>query len=268
MGDDRRTRRQERAREFGRRHPRPTLVIVCAALAGLIAVCAFQLSHGAYLGRGWVIAALAGMAAAAGLSAATLISSRRHGTAAGRFKVAWLVLGLLSASAIRYPFPLGSYGSVQAFFNVVHAALLGFEAVTCTAIVALLAYRLIRPRGLPGRAVPQPPPVRAAGRRGPGHAPDGGGLPARLRFPNAKSATWRAGRLIVANGTVTWLSLNSNAEVDLTSACQALPMLPADTRERQPRTTTLATANGVVEVDVSPRALETLVSSLRRPHIR
>lgn len=248
MGSDRRARRQERAREFGRRHPRLTLVIACAFLAGFIAICAVQLRHGTYLGRGWVIAALAGMATAAVISAAAVISRRRDSPAAGRFQVAWLVLGLMSATAIRYPFPLGPYGGVQAFFNVMHAALLGSEAVTCAAIIALLAYRLTRLHGLPGRAAVQPP--------------------VRLRFPSAKSATWRAGRLIAANGSLKWLSSNGDAEVDLTSACQALPTRSADTHRRQSRTTTLATASGLVEVDISPRALETLAGSVHRWNMR
>jgi hypothetical protein len=45
----------------------------------VIAVCGLQLSYGTYLGRGWVIAALAGMATAAGVSASALIRIRRHG---------------------------------------------------------------------------------------------------------------------------------------------------------------------------------------------
>lgn len=165
MGSDRRVRGTNRARElgakFGRRHPRLALIIVGVALTGVIALCSFQLSHGTYLGRGWVIAAFAGIAAAAGLGAAAVISNRRHSPAAGRLGLAWLVLSLMSVSAIRYPFPLGPYGSVQAFFNVVHAALLGYEAVTCTAIVALLAYLVLHPR------------ARARSRTAPaGHAPD------------------------------------------------------------------------------------------------
>jgi hypothetical protein len=79
--------------------------------------------------------------------------------------MAWLVLGLVSASAIRFPFPRGPYGSVQAFFNVVHAALLGYEAVTCAAIVALLGYLLVRFRG---RAHSQAGRARHA-RRSPRH---------------------------------------------------------------------------------------------------
>jgi hypothetical protein len=166
VGSRRSARHQERAREFGRRHPRLALVIGGAALAGVIAICAFQLSHGAYLGRGWVISAVAGMAAAVVLSAAALIRNLRHGPALGRLEIAWLALGVLSASAIRYPFPQGPYGGVQAFFNVAHAALLGYEAVICAAIMALLAYLLIRSRGLPGRAVRrQPPADESAGQR-------------------------------------------------------------------------------------------------------
>ena len=66
MGRGWRARGQGRAREFGVRHPRLAVVIGCALLAGVIAVCGLQLSYGTYLGRGWVIAALAGMATAAG----------------------------------------------------------------------------------------------------------------------------------------------------------------------------------------------------------
>ncbi len=179
-GSHRSARRQERAYEFGRRHPRLTGVIFCVFLAGLIAICAEQIRHGTYLGGGWLIAVLAGMASAAVLTAAALISSRRHNPASGRFERAWLVLGVMSVSAIGYPFPLGPYGSVQAFFNVVHAALLGYEAVTLTAFIALLAYVLIRLRGLPGRAVLERPPVRAAGRHG---LPDDTGQLPRRQMP-------------------------------------------------------------------------------------
>jgi hypothetical protein len=50
LGGGRRARRNGRAREFGARHPRPTLVIICALLACVIAVCGYQLSYGTYLG--------------------------------------------------------------------------------------------------------------------------------------------------------------------------------------------------------------------------
>ena len=163
----------------------------------------------------------------------------------------WLVLGLVSASAIRFPFPRGPYDSVQAFFNVVHAALVGCEAVICAGIVALLGYVLVR---FGNRARSQA--VRA------GHAPGHAGLPARLRFPGATAATWRAGRLIAADGTVRWLSRTGDAEVDLTAACQAPVMLSAGAQSRQPRTTALTSASGLVEVDVSPRALAALARSL------
>jgi hypothetical protein len=243
-----------RVREFGVRHPRLALVIVCALLAGVIAVCGLQLSYGTYLGRGWVIAALAGMATAAGVSASALISIRRHGGVLSGAVLTWLVLGLVSASAVRFPFPQGPYGSVQAFFNLVHAALLGYEAVFCAGIVALFGYLLVRSRG---RARSQA--VRA------GHAPGRAGLPARLRFPGPTAATWRAGRLIAEDGTVRWLSRKGDAEVDLTAACQAPAVLSAAALERQPRTTTLASVSGLVEVDVSPRALAALARSLHHP---
>jgi hypothetical protein len=152
----------------------------------MIAICGLQLSYGLYLGRGWVIAALAGMATAAGVNAWALISIRRTGGNLDLAVTTWLVLGLASASAIRFPFPRGPYGGVQAFFNVVHAALLGYEAITLTAIVAVPGYLLVRFRD---RARSQA--VRA------GHVPGRAGLPARLRFPGATAATWRAGRLIV-----------------------------------------------------------------------
>jgi hypothetical protein len=177
LGTDRRARRQRRAQEFGARHPRLALAIVCALLAGVAAICGYQLSYGTYLGRDWVIAALAGMVTAAGLSAAALISNRRHSPAAGRIVMAWTMLALASASAIKFPFPQGPYDSVQAFFNVVHAALLGYEAVTCTALVALFAYLLLHPRA---RARSQATRAR--------HALGRAGLPARLRFRGAKAA--------------------------------------------------------------------------------
>lgn len=102
MGGD---RRQERAREFGRCHPRLTVVIACVLLGGVLAACAVQLRHGAYLGRGWMVAALAGMLSAAMLSAAVLIGRLWYGLAAAPFEMAWLVLGLMSASAHSPPRP-------------------------------------------------------------------------------------------------------------------------------------------------------------------
>ena len=258
MGRGWRARSQGRAREFGVRHPRLTVVIVCALLTGVIAVCGLQLSYGTYLGRGWVIAALAGMVTAAVVSASAVISIRRHGGVLSGAVVTWLVLGLVSASAIRFPFPRGPYDSVQAFFNVVHAALLGCEAVICTGIVAPLGYALVR---FGNRARSQA--VRAGDTPGrAGHGPSHAGLPARLRFPGSTAATWRAGQLIAADGTVRWLSRKGDAEVDLTAACQAPAMLSAGAQSRQPRTTALASASGLVEVDVSPRALAALARSL------
>lgn len=259
MGRNRRPRRQGRAQEFGAkfgaRYPRLSLVIACVLLAAVLALYGLQLSYGTYLGRSWVIAAVAGMVTAAGLIAAVLIANRRHSPAAGRLGLAWLVLALLSASAIRFPFPQGPYGNVQAFFDVVHAAMLGFEAVSGTAIIALMAYALLRPRA---RAR-----LRTARTARAGQEQGRAGLPARLRFPGAESATWRAGHLIAASGAVRWQSLQGDAEVDLTSACQALSMLPAGSHERQPRTTTLATADGLAEVDVSPKALAALAGGMQ-----
>jgi hypothetical protein len=255
LGGVRRARRQGRAREFGVRHPRLTLVIACVILACVIAICGYQLSYGTYLGRGWEIAALAGIATATGVNASAVISRRRHGgTLGSRVLIVYWVLGVASASAIKFAFPLGPYGSVQAFFNVVHAALLGYEAVTCAAIIALLGYAFPRARGPAG--MPAAPAWHARGRAG---------LPARLRFPAAKEARWRAGRLTAVNGTVMWLSLNGDAEVDLTAGCQAMPAVQAGAHGRQPRTTVLATTSGVAEVDVSPRALAELARSLRHP---
>lgn len=159
-------RRQARAQEFGRRHPRLTLAIVCLVLAGVITGCAVQIGHGTYLGHGWLIAAVAGIAGAAVLSAAAVIRNLRHGTDLSRFELVWMVLGMLSVSAIRIPFPRDRYGSVQAFFNVVHAALLGYAVVTYTLLVALLTFVIIRPRGLPGLLVLRQPTGPAAGRYG------------------------------------------------------------------------------------------------------
>jgi hypothetical protein len=172
VGSDRRARRHERAQEFGARHPRLTLIMVSSLLAAMIALYGYQLSYGTYLGRGWVIAVLAGMVTAVGLYVAVLISNRRHSPAAVRFVMAWLVLALVSASAIRFPFPRGPYGNAQAFFNVVHAAMLGFEAVTCTAIVALMVYAVLRPRSAARRRE-----TRAGRATGRGGLPPGSGSP-------------------------------------------------------------------------------------------
>jgi hypothetical protein len=163
---------QGRAYGFGVRHPRLGALIVCVLLAGVIAVDGFQLGHGTYLGWGWGIAALAGMAAAAGFSASAVVSIRRHGSAVSRALMAWLVLGLASTAAIGFPFPQGPYGGAQAFFNVVHAALLGFEAVTCGALIALFAYALRSPRGRSPRGRARRPAAPGGNaRRRAGHAP-------------------------------------------------------------------------------------------------
>lgn len=262
MGRSWRARVQGRAQEFGARHPSLAGVMVCVLPVGLVALCGLQLSYGLYLGRGWVIAALAGIATAAGVNTWALISIRRTGGELDLAVTTWMVLGLVSAaSAIRFPFPQGPYGSVQAVFNVVHAALLGYEAGTCAAIVVVPCYLLVRFRGRArSRAVPAGP---APGRAGP--ASGRAGLPARLRFPGATAATWRAGRLIAADGTVRWRSRTRDAEFDLTAACQDPAMLSAADQARQPRTTTLATPSGLVEVDVSPRALASLARSLHHP---
>jgi hypothetical protein len=265
LGRSWRARAQGRAREFGARHPGLAGVTVCAIPLGAVALAGLQLSYGLYLGRGWVIAALAGVATGAGVNAWAMLSLRRTGGELDFAVTTWLVLWLVSAStAIRLPFPRGPYGGVQAVFNVVHAALLGYEAVTFAAIVAVPCYLLVRYRGRArSRAVPAVPagPVPGRARRTPGRD----GLPARLRSPGATAATWRAGRLIAADGTVRWRSRTRDAEFDLTEACQDPAMLSAAVQARQPRTTTLTTPSGLVEVDVSPRALASLARSLHHP---
>lgn len=123
-----------------------TLIWVGPLMAAAIALYGFQLYYGTYLGLGWVIAAVAGAATAVGLGAAVWIGIRRRGVPSRPLATAWLVLGLISASAIRFPFPTGPYGHVQAFFNVAHAAMLGFETVTGSAILAVMVYVVVRPR--------------------------------------------------------------------------------------------------------------------------
>ena len=249
MGSDRRARRQRRAQEFGARHPRLTLAVTCAAMAGVAAVCGYQFIDNTYLGLGWVIAGVAGMATAAGLSAAVLIRYRRHGAATGRVVMAWQVLAIVSTIGILIN--QGPHSSGQAFFNVVHAAGLGYDAVTLAVVVALLAYLI--PRSRP----------RTRGQAG--HAPGRAGIPARLRFTGVKAPTWRAGHLIAANGMVTWVSWNGDTRLDLTTACHALPILPPDAYGRQAWKTTLVTDYGLAEVDVSPMVLVALVRSLHSP---
>jgi len=160
VGNYRSGQQHSRAQEFGRRHPRLIGLVICIGLAGVTIVCAFQIRHGAYLGRGWVIAAVAGTVTAAALNAAILIRIMRGDPALGRLGIAWVVPGLLAALSIRLPFPQGRYGSVQAFFNVVKAAALGYEAVTGAALIVLLARVLILPGGLPGRLALRQPPGR------------------------------------------------------------------------------------------------------------
>jgi hypothetical protein len=228
----------------------------------MVALCALQLSYGLYLGRGWVIAALAGVATGAGVNAWAMLSLRRTGGELDLAVTTWLVLSLVSAAiAIRLPFPRGPYDGVQAVFNVVHAALLGYQAVTFAAIVAVPCYFLVRYRGRArSRAVPA---GHAPGRAG--HAPGRDRLPARLRSPGATATTWRAGQLIAADGTVRWRSRTRDAEFDLTAACQDPAILSAAAQARQPRTTTLTTPSGLVEIDVSPRAVASLARSLHHP---
>jgi hypothetical protein len=251
LDSERRGRRNRRAHDLRASRPLLSLVGAFAVMTWVIAVCGDQLSQGTYLGRDWLIAALAGMATAAGLGAAVLVLIRRHSPATSPVAMAELVLIVASTLSPRIPFPRGPYGGVQAFFNVAHAALLGYGAVTLAGIAVLVAYLRLRsadhaPKAVP--ATPSPP------------------LPARLRFPGAKPARWRPGQLLVAaNGTVTWLSWKGDAEVDLTSACQALPTRPAHARGRRPRKTTLVTPSGLAEVEVSPIALALLIRDSQRP---
>lgn len=137
---------RERARAYPARHPRSGLIVVSLLLAAAVSLFGAQLVHGTYLGRGWVVAGVAGMVTAVGLNAAVWASNRRHRPAAFPLNVALLVLGTISASAIRMPFPQGPYGHVMALFIVVHAAMLGFAVVTGTGILAIMAYALLRPR--------------------------------------------------------------------------------------------------------------------------
>jgi hypothetical protein len=252
MGNHQREQRQSRAQRFGARHPRLTFVIVCIILAGVLAVCAYQLSHGTYLGPSWMISAVAGMVVAAGLGGVILARSLRHAPVPRPVLMAWLVLAIASASGLKISFPQEPYGGVQAFFNVLKGAAVGYDMVTYTAIVVLLIYLTVHPRGGAHSQA-----VHAGG------TPATAGAPARLRFAGPKAATWRPGRLIGADGTVTWLSLNGDTVVDLTSACQALPVPPPGVRRRRPRTTTLATASGFAEVDVSPDILAALGQAMR-----
>jgi len=152
----RNARRQERARQFGRRHPRLSLVLACLGLAGYLTICAAQIGHGTYLGPSWLIAAAAGIAGGAALSPAALIASRR--SALGPLQLAWIVLTAMAAWSIRFSFPAGRSSRPQAVINVVHAALLGYEAVTTAAIVVLMIWvlaRLVHSHGW--RALPYDP---------------------------------------------------------------------------------------------------------------
>jgi hypothetical protein len=152
VGSDRRALRQNRAQEFGRLHPRLTVIMTSVVLAGLIAICAFQIRHGTYLGAGWLVAAVAGMAAAAALGPAALISNLRHRPTVDGLGIGWTVLTAGSAWSLTFPFPVGRYGSVQAFFNMVHAILLGYAAVSYAALIALFAFLIIHTGSLPSRA--------------------------------------------------------------------------------------------------------------------
>jgi hypothetical protein len=152
VASDGRTRRQSRAQEFRRLHPRLTLCMTSAVLAGVIAACAFQIRHGTYLGSGWLVAAVAGMAAAASLGPIALISNLRHRPTLDGWALAWLVFVGLSALSVTVPFPVGQYGSVQAFFNVVHAIGLGCIVVNCAELIALFAFLMIHPGAMPSRA--------------------------------------------------------------------------------------------------------------------
>jgi hypothetical protein len=152
VGSDGRAPRQNRAQEFGRLHPRLTAIIWSVVLAGGIAICAFQIRHGTYLGSGWLVAAVAGMVAAAALGPVALISNLRHRPTVDGLGIAWTVLAGGSALSLTFPFPVGRYGSVQAFLDVVHAILLGYAAVTMASLIALFAFLIIHPGSLPSRA--------------------------------------------------------------------------------------------------------------------
>jgi hypothetical protein len=237
VGSARRAWRQKRGR-FGERRPRLALVITGGILTGVTAVCAYQLGHGAYIGRGWVIAALAGMLTAAVLGATVLVRQRRHFGTLGRFEIGWLVLWPVAVSGLRFPFPVVPYGNVQAYFNVVHAALLGYEAVTSASFVAVLAVLFFHPRGLGGRAV-LPRVARARTRRSPlgrqrerdsagaAHRRAAAGTPTTcyterrcgLRWP---LVTWGSGVPAALTAALAWLIMSGSSHDTLAAVVSSL----------------------------------------------
>jgi hypothetical protein len=135
-------------------------------MAGLLAIFVAQIHDGTYLGRSWLIAVAAGIATSAALSPVALLRSRHNPW--GRLQLAWIVLSLLSVSSISLPFPVGRYGRPQAVINVVHAEMLGYEAVTVVAIVVVTVWtfaHFVRANGW--RALPynREPPLPRRPRR-------------------------------------------------------------------------------------------------------
>jgi hypothetical protein len=173
--------RQNRAQEFGRRHPRLTFAITSLAVAGVLANCLTQISDGTYL-RGWLISSVAGMATAVALSATALIRNVGHEPKLGSFEWALVLLAVPSVmSIIPYPFLVGS-----TFVDILHAALLGYAAVTLVALEALLIYVIVT---YPSRAAPRQLSVRTAG---------------RPEIPDSASP-FAAPQMRTAHGWPTWL---------------------------------------------------------------
>ena len=238
-----RARRNATSADFGRRHPRLTAAIGLVLFLGMLALVCSQIVHGTYLGASWIVSVAAGLAGALALTAALVVTIRRKVRWPGPARVAATVLALGSLGGFRYPFPVGPYDSVQAFFNVVHAVSLGFSVPVVLGIAVVMLYALIVKRRAPQQATVTQDAV----------------FPARLRFPEIAGAKWQKGALVVADGQVAWVAMGGHALVDLTAACQT-PFAESGGRSRR---TTLPTAEGRAEIDLSPKRLADLTGSAR-----
>lgn len=243
--------RRRRSGGWGSRHPRIALSISAVVMAILVLVSIADLVAGSYQGLVWWLCGAAGIVAGVGLAAWLVRNGRRSARQGRPQRTAMTVLTVASVIAIRSGFPHGQYAGAGEFFNLLRAVLVGYGIVHWS----LVEWYVVR--AIP-RAIPRPPVVY--GKAGPGSAE----MKVSLRFPGVDpagrqgTASWRPGRLIAANGTVTWVSRKGGAPVDLTGASLAPDTVPPTGRPARSRTTILMTAQGPAELKVAPSAVAEL----------
>lgn len=146
---DGRSRSYELGRRIGTRHPLLVRTVFVLSVAAMGAFDVHEAYQGRHLGHRWVISVLAGTAAGVlGIVVAVLVHRRRPGSGDDPVTVTWWLLVIGSMAAAGLPIPSGPSDGVQALLGVVHAALLGYGAVSMLAIIVVLV-GWARPRQTP-----------------------------------------------------------------------------------------------------------------------